>query len=102
MTMAHDSSQPPPSRLDDRTLASLRAALLAYLDHPDEPVALRSALVVLAGEARAKAILPEQLLIVVKELWSTLAEVRGIADVREQIRLQQRVVTMCIREYYDA
>jgi hypothetical protein len=30
-----------------------------------------------------------------------LPEVRAIPDAGEQVRLLQRVVTMCIREYYD-
>jgi hypothetical protein len=46
--------------------------------------------------------LPEQLLVVLKDVWSSLPEVRSMTNTREQINLLQRVVTMCIREYYSA
>ena len=100
MMMAHDSSQ-PPSRLDDESLNAVRLALRAYLRDAENSSALQSALVLVATEARTRNILPEHLLVSLKELWSTLPEVRAIPDTGEQVRLLQRVVTMCIREYYD-
>jgi hypothetical protein len=36
-----------------------------------------------------------------KEAWSSLPEVRAMNDSGEQVRLLQRVVTMCIKEYYS-
>jgi hemoglobin-like flavoprotein len=100
MMMAHDSS-PPPSRLDDESLDAVRQALRAYLRDAEDSSALRSSLLLIATEARSRSILPEQLLIALKELWNTLPEVRAIPDASEQVRLLQRVVTMCIREYYN-
>ena len=100
MMMAHDSSQ-PPSRLDDEALNGVRLALRAYLRDSDDAGALQASLVHIATEARARNILPEQLLVTLKEMWSTLPEVRAIPDTREQVRLLQRVVSMCIREYYN-
>ena len=102
MMMAHDSSQPPPSRLNDDTIDAVRAALRVYLSDSSAPASLQAALLRMASEAREKAILPEQLLIVLKDVWSALPEVRAMTDVSEQIRLLQRVVTMCIKEYYSA
>ena len=102
MMMAHDSSQTPPSRLDDETVNTVRLALRAYLHDSAEPSALQSSLLLMATEARARAILPEQLLVVLKDVWNTLPEVRSMTDTREQVRLLQRVVTMCIKEYYSA
>ena len=102
MMMAHDSSSPPSSRLDDDTIAALRAALRQYLSNGLSPSTVQPALVRMAAEARAKGILPEQLLIMLKDLWSSLPEVRGMVDTSEQVRLLQRVVTMCIKEYYSA
>jgi predicted NACHT family NTPase len=102
MMMAHDSSATPPSRLDDDTVAAVRAALRAYLVHRTDSVALREALLRVSAEARQRAILPEQLLVVLKDVWSSLPEVRGMTDAGEQVRLLQRVVTMCIKEYYSA
>jgi len=100
MMMAHDSSS-PSSRLDDESLNAVRLALRAYLRDAENSSALQSALVLAAAEARARNILPENLLVTLKELWSTLPEVRAISDTGEQVRLLQRVVTMCIREYYN-
>jgi hypothetical protein len=103
MMMAHDStSQTPPSRLDDETLNTVRLALRGYLHDSSEPSALQASLLLMAAEARARAILPEQLLVVLKDVWNALPEVRSMTDTREQIRLLQRVVTMCIKEYYSA
>jgi hypothetical protein len=101
MMMAHDSSPPPAPGLAEETIARTRVALSHYLENPeaggDE---LRLALDVMAGEARTKQMLPEQLLVVLKEIWYALPAVRAIDDASAQIRLLQRVVTMCIKEYY--
>lgn len=102
MMMAFDSSRTPPGQLDDATVEALRRALRAYLADGADPEPLRRALVAVASDAREKAMLPEQLLVALKDVWSGLAEVRSMSDVGEGIRLQQRVVTMCIKEYYSA
>jgi alpha-ketoglutarate-dependent taurine dioxygenase len=101
MMMAYDSSQTPASRLDDDTITALRAALQQYLSNPDSPSALQAALLATASEAREKSILPEHLLVVLKDLWGNLPEVRLVSDAREQVKLLQRVVTMSIKEYYS-
>jgi hypothetical protein len=102
MMMAHDSSHTPPSRLDDDTVAAVRAALRAYLSNRTDSSSLQRALVGVSAEARQRAMLPEQLLVVLKDVWATLPEVRDMTDAGEQVRLLQRVVTMCIKEYYSA
>ena len=99
--MAHDSSQPPPSRLDAETVEALREALRRYLSDGLLQEPLRAALMQIATEAREKDILPEQLLIALKDVWYALPEVRAMTDQSDQVRLLQRVVTMCIREYYS-
>ena len=101
MMMAYDSSQPPSGRLDDASLDAVRLALRAYLCDPDDVSALQASLLLVSSEARARNIMPEQLLVMLKELWSTLPEVRAMTDTSQQVRLLQRVVTMCIREYYN-
>jgi hypothetical protein len=101
MMMAHDSSQPPSSRLDDDTVAAVRAALRAYLASAGSSAALHDALLRVSAEARERAMLPEQLLVVLKDVWGALPEVRAMSDAGEQVRLLQRVVTMCIKEYYS-
>lgn len=99
--VAHDSSSPPPSRLAVETVHALREALRRYLSNGLTPSPLQAALFRVAREAREKDILPEQLLIVLKDIWSGLPEVRAMTDSAEQTRLLQRVVTMCIKEYYS-
>ena len=101
MMMAHDSSPPPAPGLAEETVARARVALSHYLESPDTGGdELREALDAMAGEARAKAMLPEQLLVVLKDIWYALPAVRAIEDSGALIRLLQRVVTMCIKEYY--
>jgi hypothetical protein len=102
MMMAHDSGHTPPGGLDDASIEVLRAALRAYLQDSNDPSALQPPLLRIATEARTRAMLPEQLLVVLKDIWSDLPEVRSMTSSREQINLLQRVVTMCIKEYYSA
>jgi hypothetical protein len=101
MMMAYDSSQNPPSRLDDETVAAVRDALRVYLSRSPDAEALRRALIRMSTEARERSILPEHVLVVLKDLWSQLPEVRAMPETGEQIRMLQRVVTMCIKEYYS-
>lgn len=102
MMMATDSSQTPPGRLDEATVNAVRQALTGYLANAQDPSGLQAALTAMAADARGSGILPEQLLIVLKDVWNGLPAVRSMTDSREQIRLLQRVVTMCIKEYYSA
>jgi len=102
MMMAHDSSRTPSSQLDDETVSAVRQALRTYLRDSKDSSALQSPLLEMAQQARTRGILPEQLLIVLKDVWNTLPEVRAMTDAHEQIGMLQRVVTMCIKEYYSA
>jgi hypothetical protein len=101
MMMAFDSSHPPPSRLDDATVAAVRDALRCYLSEDPDPATLQEALVRMSAEAREKRMHAEQLLVQLKETWSTLHEVRSMTDAAEQVQVLERVVTMCIKEYYS-
>jgi hypothetical protein len=98
MMMAHDSS--PGPALTDETIEAVRSALMDYVDAPQVGERLGVALRRMALEARARRMLPEQLLIVLKDIWYSLPAVRHIEEPAEQVRLLQRVVTMCIKEYY--
>ena len=100
MSMAYDSSQPSSSRLDDELHHTVRLALQG--DDAEDADALQESVLLVTAEARARNILPEQLLVRLKEAWSSLPEVRAMHDSHEQARLLQRVVRMCIREYYNA
>ena len=102
MMMAQDSSNAPSSRLDDETVSAVRHALRTYLNDSRDSSTLQAPLLRMASEARTRQILPEQLLIVLKDVWNSLPEVRAMTDAHEQIGMLQRVVTMCIKEYYSA
>jgi hypothetical protein len=99
MMMAHDSS-PGRGSLSEETIEAVRAALLGYIDAPAHGERLGRALHAMAAEAREEMMLPEQLLVILKDIWYSLPGVRAMKDSAEQVRLLQRVVTMCIREYY--
>ena len=101
MMMAHDSSQTPPSRLNQDTIDAVRVALRHYLADGSSSEEMRQALLRMSTEAREKDILPEHVLIVLKDVWNSLPEVRSMVDSADQIRVLQRVVTMCIKEYYS-
>src|SRR5690242_20933531 len=80
MMMAPDSSHTPPSRLDDATVAAVRDALRLYLaDHAD-PGPLQRALVRMSDEARDREVRAEQLLVLLKDAWHSLPEVRVMTD----------------------
>jgi hypothetical protein len=100
MMMAHDSSL-GPNGLTEETIAATRAALVEYIRAPAHGDRLGVALHAMAAEARDHSMLPEQLLIVLKDIWYSLPSVRNMSDSADQIRLLQRVVTMCIKEYYS-
>jgi hypothetical protein len=97
--MAHDSSPTPPS-LADETIARVRDGLAEYLAAPTgDGVALRGALNAMGAEARARSIPPEHLLVTLKKVWYALPH--PSEDPALQTALLQRVVTMCIKEYYS-
>src|SRR5437016_1712737 len=101
MMIAQGSGTEPP-HLSAETTERVSRALSAYIEHPGvEPEALRVALHAVAREARALAMPPEQLLIALKALWYALPQIQSTPDPDQQGRLLQRVVTMCIREYYQ-
>jgi len=83
-------------------VAAVRDALRLYLADNAEPRPLQQALVRMSAEARDKDVRAEHLLVLLKDAWHSLPEVRVMTDTTEQVRLLQRVVTMCIKEYYSA
>jgi hypothetical protein len=93
-------STPNRPELSASSIAALKSALDAYAGNNDLR-ALQSALRLLASEAREKAIHAEQLLVVLKDAWFSLPQVAQAPQGDEQNRQLQRVVTVCIREYYS-
>ena len=99
MMMAEDSSQ-GPGVLSAETMATVQVALTQYANNPEDGEELRSALRLVSAVARDKAIFPEQLLTTLKDLWYGLPAVRSAAG-PDHVRWLQRVVTICIKEYYS-
>jgi hemoglobin-like flavoprotein len=99
MMMAHDMSPTPPS-LDDETISALRNALAQYVREGERSSQLGKTLHRVAAEAHEKQISAEHLLIILKNLWSSLPEVRDMEKATEREKLKQKIVTACIAEYY--
>lgn len=99
--MAHDWSPGAPDSISQETITALRSALVSYVGNPGQPGSLRAVLQQMADEAHDKAIVAEQVLIVLKQVWYTLPSARELPSPDDRVRLLQRVVTMCIQAYYD-
>jgi len=99
MMMAHDMSPTPPT-IDNETISAVRTALAQYVREGERSATLGKTLHRVAAEAHEKGISAEHLLIVLKNLWSSLPEVREIEKPLERETLKQRIVTACIEEYY--
>jgi hypothetical protein len=102
MMMQHDTGPMSPNALAQEAVESVRVALARYVETlAAEPTPeLRSALHALAQDARAKAVPPEHLLVTLKGIWQSLPSVGKATDHAEQTRVLQRVVTICIKEYF--
>jgi hypothetical protein len=99
MMMATDSTPRGP-RLNAASIDALESALQRYLTDANEVATLQAALRPVAAEAREKKMHAEQLLVLLKDLWFALPQVQA-SDTEQQHRTLQRVVTLCIREYYS-
>ena len=98
--MAPDSSSSRPN-LSAAAIAGLDDALRAFLSDPSDATRLEPALRTVATEAREKNVHAEQLLVLLKDMWFALPQVRSATSGEAQNALLQRVVTQCIREYYS-
>lgn len=98
MMMAPDSTPNRPE-LSAAAVDALRSALQQFLEDSRE-TSVQSALRLIAAEAREKHVHAEQLLVLLKEVWYSLPQVGRAPESEHETRLLQRVVTLCIREYY--
>lgn len=82
-------------------MKELRSALTEQLKHPDGPTPeLASLLKKVAQEARDQSIPPEELIVLFKQLWNSLAESLRPQNADQYERVRQRLVTLCIQAYY--
>jgi hypothetical protein len=87
--------------LSESTMKELRAALTEQLKNPDAPTAELSALLQrVAREAKDGSLRPEQLLLIFKQLWNSLAESLRPQNTEQFERVRERLVTVCIKAYY--
>jgi hypothetical protein len=102
MMMEHDTSPMSPNAIAQEAVDSVRSALERHAETlATEPAPeLRTALHALAHDARAKAVPPERLLLTLKGIWRSLPSVEKARDHTEQTHVLQRVVTICIKEYF--
>jgi hypothetical protein len=101
--MAHDSRfSPEPRPLSDQTLELLKAAVLGHLERTSDPErALEDAVAAVVDEARERSMRPEELIIAFKALYAVLPDPTTTTARAEQVRLRERLVTACIRAYYE-
>jgi hypothetical protein len=99
MMMAQDSTPNLPE-LSPASVEGLRVALGEFLSSASDVTSLQTALREIAVEARAREIRAEQLLVLLKDVWFSLPQIARASEGEDQNRLLQRVVTLCIREYY--
>jgi len=89
------------SALSETTMKELRSALIVQLENPEDPSPELTNLLRRVGrEAAEKEIRPEQLIIIFKQLWNSLAESLRPQNADQYERTRQRLVTLCIQAYY--
>lgn len=85
--------------LSERATTAVRSALQGQLRQPSADLSLRRALRALCLEARARELRAEQVIVLFKRAWDTLPESRGRDGGKKQEMLD-RVITVCVEEYY--
>jgi hypothetical protein len=82
-------------------MKELRTALIEQLKRPDGPTPeLASLLRKVAHEARDQKTPPEELIVIFKQLWNSLAESLRPQNADQYERVRQRLVTLAIQAYY--
>jgi hemoglobin-like flavoprotein len=82
-------------------MKELRTALTEQLKRPERPTPeLTDLLKKIAHEAHEKDIRPEELIVVFKQLWNSLAESLRPQNADQYERIRQKLVTLCIQAYY--
>jgi hypothetical protein len=90
----------PSPRLEAQTLDALRSVMQRAVRKGDHGQELQDVLARTASEAHDKEIQAEQLLIIMKDLWYSLPDVRKAEDTDRQTELLQELISHCITQYY--
>ena len=99
VTLDSNPSRQVHALLNPEALEPVRAAICVYVSSRSTPAVLSEALSRMSSEARKCGMLPEHMVLVFKDTWNGLPEVRAMG-IDEQTRLLEVAVTMCIEEYY--
>jgi hypothetical protein len=101
--MASDSPyQPHVHQLSPATMAALRDAVLRHLERGSEgDEDLARAVSVAVAEARSESMRAEELILSFKQLYDSLPEPKSAVARAEQMHLRERLVSACIRAYYQ-
>lgn len=88
--------------LSGTTVARLRTVLTNHIVHPDvaDPELAR-VLRQIVVEARNRKIRAEQLILMLKTVWDSLPDTRYAIDREAQQQMRQRLITRCIKAYYE-
>lgn len=100
--MAHDpvhAAKTFPGASED-AFHPLRTAIEQRLRGADVTDDLRDALRALQRQARERALFVEDILVPLRALLQSLPEVQRLEDAQERTRLMERIITMCVEEYY--
>ena len=82
-------------------MKELRSALIVQLQQSDGPTPeLGSLLRKVGREAQERKLRPEELIIIFKQLWNSLAESLRPQNADQYERTRQLLVTLCIKAYY--
>lgn len=90
----------PSPHLDTETVQALQTVMQRAVHKGDHEQELQNVLARAATEARHKQIHAEQLLVIMKDLWYSLPDVRSAEDSERQTELLQQLITRCISQYY--
>ena len=97
-----DDRAPDPRIASDAAVTALRTALQAHLRAAAPPTELVRVLRLVSAEARRKAVPVQQLLVAVKSAWSSIPEARQGERTGLRDDMLDRIVSLCIEEYYSA
>lgn len=88
--------------LSSAAVARLRTVLTNHIAHPDvaDPE-LGRVLRQLVVEARNRKVRAEQLILMLKNVWDELPETRYAIDREAQQLVRQRLISLCIKAYYE-
>ena len=101
--MAPDQPYQPHSRhLSAETTAALRDAVVQHLQRGnDGDDSLGRAVSIVVAEARERDMRAEELILAFKNLYDALPEPKSSVARAEQVNLRERLVSACIRAYYN-